>query len=1323
MADPLGSDEDLLPSIRQLISSIKLTLRAAGSQTTALEMVTHLEETDDNFHRYELVKYIRGRIEEVLGPLIEEEIERRSLDVQSKGGEEVMVRMITDHVINDQASLDLMNSLKHCTKDAVDRLIRLFDEEYRPVQNSMFGNIPGMYGQGGGMPSPKRNSFCFSDDSSSLDSSFNQGSYTFMNQEHFATIADNLAPDKPLEMRRETLHGLCKLPPSDILACEHWDSLRSVLLIALSDSDDILAETSLHFHARMFSSNSHHVMREVYTGLVEHLTEMFTDHSAKISPLRDGVDMAHHATSVLLRKFRLMNEFNLEIPTYWVRFPDRFLDDVTESTMNLLVTEPQGLRSSSAQPLITPLHCMAIVDPRASWFRKWMHGNYGRTSVIRQLERNRSLVEKCVQQCMDYVSSDDKSCDVSRVTDMLDKHSLGSSHRTRYTESEVDYLYFYHSISLLGCVLMYNDGYKLFPINVRDGDVSVTELLVSFVHILTERDEPSLKSPEQNGFDLASLVTEILKFLCFTKSSCSLCLCKDAIVSELLRPVHMWLMRNKACSDSRMLHIADVLSTMASWEVGRKLLLYGEKGSWVKENSSAPIHAIAEYTKQALDGKLSSSLCMQPSRSVAGAFLYVCRQLYSTCDGLLVLHRYGLHQQILNCWRQVCRELELAGTPTPSDAGIGYDDDNDDETGGSGKQTSSKTQEADVMQAWERTLIDNLLNFASTPKGLHLLQQTGAINECIAYMYNRSARKLQVSKTEKFGYGSMVTQVAATAPGIVALQRTGFIQAVVHGLWSVLECGSDGQPMIRPNPISVEPMDRMAHKFFIRMINMFSAFPALYEILASKPLPRKDAYSLREAPNDVLGFIERLIMVDSDAKINSLFNYEQSHIFGLKLLTVLTTCLDSLLLLETQYHIWDMLLQGQECNRNGESVIMIDMLSIERNHILVRTNVIGGPTERILPPHSLQADNSSPYPWPLFSAFPVPKDYTPSLPRSSSIKQENELSKLLGSNVPVKTASEAQAWLAKCQNAFVTCLSKKPQTVTNRLLADLLDQVLSNQLHIPGNEVFQLKPCKVSDIALKGQKLPALQMLGVKMVVRYGQHLRLLSNSNESIDNLSLLLKTCRYYLNSQQRSIHSNMRCLEGEYIGHDWFVSTIFLLLSGNRDKAWSMLHKCFSVLSSGYLSMARLHASVHIPYDVAASSIHPVFYRTSHNVELILQTEVPHVYSAFRMSGYTPSQICQQWLCQCFLNYLDWPDISHYIALCIIMGADYQVYMCVAVLMYLQHKILLHTQKQQLQVFLKEKSIEGFHVADHLDYMQSLAKKYRSTVLSDMSNLSLT
>ena len=45
---------------------------------------------------------------------------------------------------------------------------------------------------------------------------------------------------------------------------------------------------------------------------------------------------------------------------------------------------------------------------------------------------------------------------------------------------------------------------------------------------------------------------------------------------------------------------------------------------------------------------------------------------------------------------------------------------------------------------WEGSLIDNLLNFAGTPKGLQLLQQTGRMDEGVAFMYQRYSKKLQV---------------------------------------------------------------------------------------------------------------------------------------------------------------------------------------------------------------------------------------------------------------------------------------------------------------------------------------------------------------------------------------------------------------------------------------------------------------------------------------------------------------------------------------------------------------------------------------------------
>lgn len=63
-----------------------------------------------------------------------------------------------------------------------------------------------------------------------------------------------------------------------------------------------------------------------------------------------------------------------------------------------------------------------------------------------------------------------------------------------------------------------------------------------------------------------------------------------------------------------------------------------------------------------------------------------------------------------------------------------------------------------------------------------------------------------------------------------------------------------------------------------------------------------------------------------------------------------------------------------------------------------------------------------------------------------------------------------------------------------------------------------------------------------------------------------------------------------------------------------------------------------------------------------------------------------MCLHWLAQCFWNYLDWTDVCHYLCCCVLLGADYQVYTCVAAFKHLQPEILQHTQTQELQLFLK-------------------------------------
>ena len=74
---------------------------------------------------------------------------------------------------------------------------------------------------------------------------------------------------------------------------------------------------------------------------------------------------------------------------------------------------------------------------------------------------------------------------------------------------------------------------------------------------------------------------------------------------------------------------------------------------------------------------------------------------------------------------------------------------------------------------WEELLTDNLLNYATTPKGMLLMQQTSAMQACVEYMCKRHNQRLQVSHLEKFGYGSIITQIAATACGMLELDKQG----------------------------------------------------------------------------------------------------------------------------------------------------------------------------------------------------------------------------------------------------------------------------------------------------------------------------------------------------------------------------------------------------------------------------------------------------------------------------------------------------------------------------------------------------------------------
>ncbi|XP_036104214.1 protein broad-minded isoform X3 [Molossus molossus] len=1199
--------------------------------------------------------------------MIEEEMEKWTSD-QNQGeesGYDTVVQHVTKRTQESKEYKDMMHSLKNIMMVVVESMINKFEEDETRSQERQKK-----------IQKEKSSSYC-TDNCSDSDSSFNQ-SYKFC-QGKLQSILDQLDPGQPKEVRYEALHMLCSAPPSDVLNCENWTTLCEKLTVSLSDPDPVFSDRILKFYAQTFTLSPLHMTKEIYTSLAKYLELYFLSRENHIPTVSTGIDVTNPNVIRLLKKVCLLNEYQKEAPSFWIRHPEKYMEEIVESTLSLLSVKHDQSHLVS-QKVLHPIYFLVLVDTKAVWFKKWMHGYYSRTVVLRLLEKKyKSLITTAVQQCVQYF----ELCETMQADEIV-RHSKDCGNRKKtfyYSGQELQYIYFIHSLCLLGRILIYTQGRKLFPVKLknRKDSVSLTDLLVLFTQLIYYSPSCSkmTSAAHLENYSPASMVTEVLQILCDQKECAIECLCNNTVVESLLQPIRSLMKGAKAapnCSETALIYIADILARIASIEEGLSLLLYGENMNSSEEKSSTGAHIIAQFLKKLLDEDISFFSGSEMLPVVKAAFISTCCQIYGTCEGLQVLIPYSLHDSLAKAWKKTNLLSERSPTPVEGSDSV-----------------SSVSQESQNITAWEENLLDGLLNFAATPKGLLLLQRTGAISECVTFMFNRYVQKLQISRHKKFDYGGLVTQVASTAAGTAALQSSGFINALITELWANLECGKDDVRVTNPRATPVDPIDQSCQKSFLALVTLLS-YPAIYELVGNQDLPNKAEYSLREVPTCIIDIIDRLIILNSEAKICSLFNYEQSHIFGLRLLSVICCDLDTLLLLEAQYQVSAILLNAQEENiletSESHSDFIIDGLSVERNHVLVRINLIGGPMERTLPPRILEKGDD-PYPWPMFSSYPLPDCYLSEGTRNADRKQDkdSDLGKIL---LHFKMSDKQTEWIENCRRQFCKMMKARPDIISGG----------------------------ATDANVKNESLSSVQQLGIKMTVRYGKFLHLLKDGAEN--DLTWVLKHCERFLKQQQARVKSSLLCLQGSYTGYDWFVSSLFMIMLGDKEKTFQFLQQFSRLLTSAFLWLPRLHISRYLPVDTIESGIHPVYFCSTHYIEMLLKTELPLVFSAFHMSDFAPSQICLQWITQCFWNYLDWLEVCHYITTCIFLGPDYQVYICIAIFKHLQQDILKHTQTQDLQVFLKEEALHGFRVSDYFEYMKILEQNYRPVLLRDMQNI---
>lgn len=1088
-----------------------------------------------------------------------------------------------------------------------------------------------------------------SNDPFDLDASFSGLAGFLPSGEDLESIFENIAQHQPTSIRLEALRTISKYDTQDLMSSSFWKDLEQQLCIMLEDTNVELADETLNFVYRMFH-NRHGMTREVYNFFVNHVL----NYCKRIGDLQSD-----HSLGPLTHQLQALNEFQFELPKYWVRYGERNMASIVNSTIELLHVIP------TPKPGICATQLVALFQPRAEWFKEWMKGRFCRQKIIEYFQENKSILIGLVatllyglrETCAEFPSVPKYLVELENISDFC---RLGPRHAA--------YLHLVHIISITSTILRYKQSLSsLFPVVIpqnlinglllfenhpeitRSGayvSLSYRGIIANMVQAMCIfgsriQNHGSVQSESRdNSLNLVPVIGDAIRE-CLETTSNHMPI-DNTIVIQLLQPI-----RNAASQSTvLMLVIGDLLARIASTLEGQVLLLSTTEDS--NHVAICPADIIAEFTVAKIN-----QICQSRSDDhveLTTNFLLVCRLLYRTHEGFRVLskHKLDIH-------------LKDAFNTFDSKGGL--------------RRTS-----------WERTLVDSMLNFASTPKGMLALQTTGAsfVERSAKYLFERFEKKLQVSKYEKFGYGVLVMQLATTDIGMVALTEAGLIACFVRNLLKAAEDFSDVRPT---DEVYSNRNGPTLNKSTMDCLKVFSNFEGLSAHIY-----------LCDTSNKKLDCFDSLLQSGFFLQSLSL-NNEEFHLTTLRILSVLVTCLDSLCLLDSRYNLSEYMFKLQQgCHHETENdsnvlsdKFIIDPLSLARNRFLIAVRLIGGPQERLLPPIELDS-NQAPFAFSLFASNEIPKEYWigDKTTFGDDTRFTSSASGLLESLNNDSDMKEVTIETIKILEGIQATGAISREAI-GRTFGKIIKIFFNTKANSSGRYSFIVTDTTPAD-------LDEPTNCGLQLATEYFKRLRLF-DANDTIGFKNVISQTLKACCKHRRQPLR---------FLGFDWFTATLFSILK-QESITLEILNALADLPWSTFIWHARLTGSSLLP----PNGTHPLYHSFMHVVENIVGKELPAVSSAFRLSGYTISHIAMTWTRQCFWNFLDWDEIVQYITLSITGGPPMQVYFIVAILRHLQPTILERSQNEALVESLKAMPIEGFRCSLQIEYFKDLESRYRLSI----------
>ncbi|CAL8090276.1 unnamed protein product [Calicophoron daubneyi] len=1124
--------------------------------------------------------------------------------------------------------------------------------------------------------------------------------------------------------------------------------LRRGLADALNDEDVTLWSLALRYVSKGLSTTPPNI-RETYNLLLEHIYRQFNFNSNKLPAVRDGVDLTAYPLDRIFRACNLMNQFHRRIPSFWIRYSEQFLNEIIGRCLIVLSVNCTEIPETKWEgQKFNPICLISLVDPKAEWFTKWMHGTYSRNPLTTQLQKNNKLLTFSLRVVLRFLENDT----TSKEPKSFSGRNSGAEENEvlKYTASELDYAVFVHSINLIYRLLCYARGRRLFPVKLEglakskgpseSNMVSITSLICSMLAFVISEEKQSTVC--RSDFHPLYVVANILASLARNSGACQSCYgddperkhksmararnkgsskeSYDQPLSILLSDIYLLaekegLKKNPSQSSinpQRLSTAVWILQNLCSHKNGRNLFRIPRN---CPNGSQKPCVTILSATANVLNQKSRSSFIPQ---SIVVELVKLCQELYEFSNNSDLSGVAEVYILVSQLW-------EYLNSPS---------------------QFGDDTKAMKPSEIGENFL-SCLLRLAESSKGLAVLKDSGLLNEC-AQKITLAYKKPEKVTLRPRSRGVIFSQLTSFVGGIQALDKTGFIESVIQATWKSLEYMERSLPLDRSLDIScdhgsqppswpVDPLDRTVFTNFINLVNMTWSFKAVSFLLRDLKIGGKTDSCI---PSNFQELFDRIILVNTTSKLQRLYNLEQTQLFGLRLLSCMLTNLDTALFLQSEFNVINYLLDCQKDNmsESENGVVILDALSVERNYLLTKCLVIGGPNERRLPPRQTCEHTVPPYPYPMITSVPSveevavfdllnPKSsnyticdlppctswyahYFKSSTTATTRTDENygagrillTLLQYAESNrQPVNSTENAKQWVKSCTAAIMQMKKKKPPTespetrpMTASNVALFFDRCLTCGRYTKMNKVLPIQEFQemIEASAIASVKLTEMDELGVEMTVRYGQRIGVLPSISQKhtsdatcTEALSSLIRRVRWSLDPQnQKSIRkrSRSRSVTPKQTGPPRRICpvgfdwfTATIFLIFNGDPKRSWHFLAQFAGDLRSLYLWPFRCQFVRTFD-DSGDLTPLTFHSAHFLDHLIALECPDLYNTFQMVELPPSQIFCRWMNQCFWNYLDWSDIADIVALNLLYSPPYHIYVGLAILRHLKDVIRLAT-----------------------------------------------